>query len=330
MNRRAFLAASAAAVAGCSRRPPAVVVPGASPALVPAQAEARRVHAALMLADKPPTATPFTTPKPTVDVVGFIPELKGLIRLTMRLHPHVGDEPKPDESKLGGQFLWPATEAWPTLPGTDAALAGILQLRAEDAPPQVTFKPGTDLLQLFWNPRFADRAPRRELHAEVVWRKRAEVSGDLLASPLDGAALGRADANSGIWTDYVPFPCRLAPERVMEFPSWDVLPERMRQTVSDKLPGGAVAYRNELSVADGTKIGGYAPAQPDAKPPACPICRWGMDYLLTIAEAEWTTPNRQPTGAKQPRAAGLSLGPSAAVHVFVCRRCDAWPIAAVG
>jgi len=329
VNRRVFLVAGAAGIAGCSRRPAVVAVPGASPDLVLAQAQMRRDHAEAMLAQTLPASTTFSTTKPSFDVLSVIPELKGLVRLTMRLHPHVGEAPKADESKLGEPFPWPATEPWPTLPGTDAALAGILQLRAEDAPPQVTFKPGTDLLQLFWNPRFADRAPRKELHAEIVWRKRSDSAGNVPKS-VGEAASGRADAGSGVWTDYVPFPCRLAPERVMEFPSWDVLPERMRQTVRDKLPGGEAAYRNDLSIAEGSKVGGYAPSQPEAKPPACPTCRWGMDYLLTIAEQEWTTARWQPDGAKQPRAAGLKLGPSAAVHLFVCRRCEAWPVAAVG
>ena len=61
----------------------------------------------------PPTAV-RTTPKPPADVLATAPELKGLIKVAARLHPRFSDEPKPDESKLGGRFLWPADEPWPT------------------------------------------------------------------------------------------------------------------------------------------------------------------------------------------------------------------------
>jgi len=59
-----------------------------------------------------------------------------------------------------------------------------------------------------------------------------------------------------------------------------------------------------------------------------------MDYLLTVADKEWDERGRErwmPTeeaAMKDPSgyqsAAGLNIG---SVLIFVCRRCEHWPIA---
>jgi hypothetical protein len=57
-----------------------------------------------------------TTPPPPIDITAFFPELAPLARRTVRLHPRRGPEPGPGESKVGGTFLWPSDEPWPTCP----------------------------------------------------------------------------------------------------------------------------------------------------------------------------------------------------------------------
>jgi hypothetical protein len=192
-------------------------------------------------------------------------------------------------------------------------------LRAVDAPPQLKFPSDTDLFQLFWNPRFEDKKPRREMGLDVAWHRAAGLK------PHEAPAI-----TGNVWPGYVPVPCRVAPERVLELPSWEVLPQVMKDQLT-KIPDIEKLYRDEWSIAPGTKVGGYSPV---STPPACTSCRWGMDYLLTIAEREWPTGSRrwQPTEDSQDlqsHAADLHLGPSTAVHVYQCLRCETRPTAAV-
>lgn len=54
----------------------------------------------------------FTTPGKPVDLAKVFPELAGLERTTVRLHPWQ-DAVTERDSSLGGPLLWPAAEAWP-------------------------------------------------------------------------------------------------------------------------------------------------------------------------------------------------------------------------
>ncbi|MGV9454997.1 hypothetical protein [Streptomyces sp. NPDC003635] len=53
-----------------------------------------------------------TTPPRPVDVATVFPELAGLAREAIRLHPRAG-VPTAYESSVGGPLLWPAEEPWP-------------------------------------------------------------------------------------------------------------------------------------------------------------------------------------------------------------------------
>jgi hypothetical protein len=87
-----------------------------------------------------------TTRPPRYEVAALFPELVGLARQTVRLHPRRGPEPPPDASKLGGHFLWPADEPWPICDRPHGRLVGaqealdacayvpVLQLRRDDFP----------------------------------------------------------------------------------------------------------------------------------------------------------------------------------------------------
>jgi hypothetical protein len=321
MHRRTFLAASAALAAGCVRRPAASGPAVSSDDLARIAAERRDRDRHLELLSRfrvPPTAV-RTTPPPPADVLAAAPELKGLVKVTVRLHPRFSDEPGPDESKLGGRFRWPADEPWPTCEEHGIPFVPVLQLRAEDAPPNLAFFPGSDLLQLLW-------CPRDHLTPAVVWRKRAKVTGP----PADPPATESA------FPGYVPVPCRLFPERVMEFPPAGLLPDSVRDKVA-----GLGGYDELLSACPGTKAGGYPWLAKKADSTSCDRCRWPTDFLLAVGGPEWGEANwkrwmpAEEREARSPeadrgygRASGLNL--DRPVNVFVCRRCDGWPVRVVG
>jgi hypothetical protein len=322
MHRRAFLAATAAFAAGCGRRPDDPAAGSDDLAQLADQRRDREQHLELLHGFRvPPTAT-RTTPKPPADVLMAAPELKALVKVAVRLHPRYSDEPRPDESKLGGRFLWPAAEPWPTCDEHGGPFVPVLQLRAEDAPPNVAYLPDTDLLQLLWCPR--DHGTDR-VKPSVVWRKRADVTGPTADPPPTDRAL----------TGYVPVPCRVFPERVMEFPPSAMLPETVRGKVA-----GLTGYDELLSVCPGTKVGGWPWGATKEQTTACDRCRRPTDFLLAVSGAEWGESNRtrwmpaEEQAVRSPeadrgygRAAGLAL--DRPVNVFVCRRCDGWPVRVV-
>jgi hypothetical protein len=339
MNRRQFLAASAAAAAaGCSRSPSPEA---ATEALMKGRLDAERGEREKSLAElakaKVPTGATFTTPKPLADVPAVFPDLKSLSKVAVRLHPRFSDEPGPDATKVGGRFLWPAAEAWPTDPERKVPLVGVIQVRAEDAPPpvQFPFRPGTDLLQVLWSPVQAGRQPPA---VTLVWRERAKVGADLAPPP----------PTDGAMPSLLPVPCRAFPERVTEYPDWDTLSKtdagpkvegwKPPAALMDAMPAqgrtASGAYSRFLAAAHGTKVGGYPRWDGAADPQACAACKRAMDYLLTVDADEWNSNDelrwRPAEDAKagdtpQRRATGLANG----YHVYICRRCENWPAQAV-
>jgi hypothetical protein len=165
-----------------------------------------------------------TTAAPAFRIEDHFPELAKRSATTVRLHPRYGDEPAVDASKLGGMFLWPEDEPWPSCPHHQIPLVTVLQLRANDFP-EMPFKRGTDLFQLLWCPREHFDIPEiREQPSPMYWadprfywRKSSKITRRLLPNPEPREA----------YFEYVPFPCRLLLERVLEFPSVYELPERL-------------------------------------------------------------------------------------------------------
>ena len=126
------------------------------------------------------------------------------------------------------------------------------------------------------------------------------------------------------------------PERVMEFPPAGLLPEKVRARVA-----GLAGYDESLSACPGTKVGGWPWGATKEQPTACDQCRRPTDFLLAVSGAEWGEANWKrwmPTeeqAARSPeadqgygRAAGLALDQP--VNVFICRRCEGWPVKVVG
>ncbi len=298
-----------------------------------------------------------TTPPPPCCVSKLFPELAGRAATAVRLHPRYGDEPPADASKLGGTFLWPAGEPWPVCPAHEIPLVTVLQLRAGDFR-EMPFPDGADLFQMLWCPREHDDVPecREKLcpmswaDPRFYWRNSQEIARPRPDNPPPQEA----------YYEYVPFPCRLLPERVIEFPSVYDLPDDVRRRIFEWEdqhlgPDGkhVCEYEAELSAAFGTKVGGYIQWIQFPWEPACE-CGRPMEHLLTVASVEWngvrdrrwTPSEEQEVFAAFPggfdeweewhkaifgalwNPTGLTLGDAGQMQLFVCRRCDRWPIVA--
>jgi hypothetical protein len=283
----------------------------------------------------------FHTPEAPVDLAKIVPEFARLAKTTVRLHPRSGTAAV-DHSKIGGLFLWPKGEAWPTPSDTDLVrLVPVLQLRKEDAP-ELGFPGGTDLFQLLWDPRINESTFGPTPYA--YWRKRADISDpiDVVPNPSNGIQ---------VEDDNLPQPCIIHPERVTEYPDvFDVsddMPELMAKLdASPELRQVAeldpeifeepnVVYQYLLSTCPGTKVCGYPEWKQSPQPQTCD-CGGKMEYILTISYDEWDggTWRRWLPIEEQERYINSSDVESshlrtlfdANLNVFICRECPGWPI----
>lgn len=250
------------------------------------------------------------TPTPSVDIEAVFPILRNLRRETIRLHPRRGPDPGLAASKMGGLFLWPSAEPWPRCtidersgqwiedppqsghfylddsliapddPQHNDYLVGILQVRQADVP-QMPFPAGTDLFQLLWCPRYHPDTFAPSCRAR--WRRVADVDRPRTELPQPR----RTDFDD----ELIPHLCVLSPERVIEYPSLHDLPAALEEQITqwEQTPQAqGYDYYFDLSVASGTKIGGYFKSLNSPHTiPLCSLCRQPMDYLLSVATSEW-------------------------------------------
>jgi uncharacterized protein (TIGR02996 family) len=297
----------------------------------------------------------FTTAPPCRDVAKLVPELAPFARTTTRLHPHrmVGERPA-DESKIGGNFLWPQEEEWPVCPSCRVPLAPILQLRSYDVP-DIEFFPGTDTFQLLWCVWEAEHEYRPEPF--VYWRQAASVTRPRAMPARAELGAPRRPGRGPL----LPHPCSIYPERVCEYPDQDDLyalagpevaggiwrkmedKERADQEGALPEPFTLSLYFYELSRCPGSKVGGKpAFANKEAR----------FEHLLTLSSWEFDSANfrrwlpvedqRRPTEPGQPltqdrlfrapsldalqEAIGMQLGRTQKMHLYVCRTSPSWPV----
>ncbi|MEO3793922.1 hypothetical protein ABGB14_27230 [Nonomuraea sp. B10E15] len=166
------------------------------------------------------------------------------------------------------------------------------QLHLRDIP--LLRPPGeADLLQVLWCPY--DHDPDWKPATAVFWRSAASVV-DVLATPPEPY-----EANS---SGYVPEPCLLAPDAIIEYPNSLELSPEMRLAVGDWSRwqtadvgvgvDSAYAdfpeefYDGNLAGAPGWKVGGWPPwGRTDPYYRHCTVCDAQMTPLLTIASYEW-------------------------------------------
>ncbi|MFJ5925034.1 DUF1963 domain-containing protein [Kitasatospora sp. NPDC092948] len=279
-----------------------------------------------------------SSPPRPLDVEVLFPELAVLRRDAVRLHPRRG-EPGADESSLGGPVRWPRSEPWPHCADAHPRGAGpvpLVQLLAVDMP-ELPFPDGADVLQVLWCPY--DHEEYYALRPQLYWWHGSR-------SDLEPADPPRPDGARG---NYLPDPCVPHPERIVEYPSWD-LPEELYDALRERFEqveeDTGWSYESHLSVADGTKAGGYPAWGQDADWPDCPQCGRRTDHLQSIGSAEfdgaswrtwlavedtpvdgdiWELPYEQRHLIQS--AADLMLGDLGSLHLFVCPHCPDRPYA---
>lgn len=302
--------------------------------------ELRERHLALCRKYRATAGEKRTTPLPEIAISEAVPELRGTEATAVLLHPRHGDEPAADASKMGGQFLWPAAEPWPICEEHGIPYVTVLQLRAEEFP-ELAFPPNADLFQLLWCPREHEIWTK----PKVFWRRRVLAKPALAANPPPKRAYAR----------FVPVPCLLLPERVLEFPSVADLGEEKRQRLEQwlmtaSLPGAKRLgadyylrldyYERLLAAAPGTKVAGQVAWIQESQKPKCQ-CGREMEHMLTIASHEFDAgcyerwlpiedQKLQPEARLGFRgisdAPGLVLGDGGCIYYFVCRHCPELPV----
>lgn len=234
-----------------------------------------------------PPSSSRTVPARVLDLPSEIPGLKKLGRTAVLLHPRYSDEPAVTESKLGGPFHWPEDKPWPTCEEHQVAYVPALQL-TKDEFPEIEFRPGCDLLQLLWCPR-----DHGWVKLSVVFQDSKTIGKTLSTMPLAQPAL----------PGFVPRPCRLFPERIVEYPRFeDLVPDvasQMPATVSQEVIAKRHAteawdpppiFKDQYNVYEyafhpcyeGWKISGWPRWIQRPEWPLCKHCKSRMEFLLQI------------------------------------------------
>jgi hypothetical protein len=317
VNRRAFFFTVPLLVAGCDRTRPKSTGPVLDAGEMAQQDKVRQELLLQLERYKVPPQAILTTPAAPVSVPEKVPALKALRKAAVRLHPRYSAPARQDDSKIGGLLLWPDQESWP-VSTEQVTLAPVLQLRAEDAPKLFAFRPQTNLLQIFWNPT---AKALLELNPKAYWRDIKEVTKPKTEPPK---VIGYPAA--------IPLSCRLFPEQIDEYPPIGLIPDRILDDLS-----AVKDYDNLLGSCPGTKVGGYPFGQKKETSTACPTCKRPMDFLVSITGQDWSESTKSRWMPKEEQASPESPLAERAwreaiglmwprVNLFVCRRCEGWPV----
>lgn len=214
------------------------------------------------------------------------------------------------------------------LDGRPVAMVPVAQLYRRDTPGFIG--PDTaDLLQVLWCP--LDHADLEYCPRVVTrWRRAADVATALEAPPEPHAA----DEN------YLPEPCVVHPEPVVEYRYGGLLPEDLDGEIEEwEEQAGEHSYQYDLSIAPGWKLGGFASWHlTDPYPMDCDDCGTPMELLLTAASSEWDGGSgswRPVEDAAEPETGalfgpndptGVQIGRSYSLWVFYCPRSFDHPV----
>ncbi|MFE2914726.1 hypothetical protein ACFXI0_24330 [Kitasatospora indigofera] len=215
-----------------------------------------------------------------------MPELGPYGREAALLHPERGT-PGVRDSSIGGPLLWPADEPWPTCSVPDgesssgapaSPMVPVVQLFAADVPGP-WWPDGSDVLQILWCPNEHWDAPPHQADVSPVVMLRRRSSADVGAvienppAPLRHEEFG-----------YLPQPCVIKPEHLVDFPFREELPHTLRVGLQQLVDGTGPEGQDVITRVAGWKLGGW-PTWHLAEPWAfkCEVCASEMRLLFTIA-----------------------------------------------
>lgn len=305
----------------------------------------------------------YSTTAPCRDLAILVPELSKFARTTTRLHPHRAAGPLfLWGSKIGGWFLWPKSEPWPSCAECNVDLTPVLQLRSRDIP-DVAYPAGTDLLQLFWCPD--ETAHDYQPAPRIWWRVTASVTSPRADDP-DLSGFPRTSN----WEGYVPFECAVYPERVIEYPVGDDLynfaGEEQAAQIGRLLENMDIGPTDDLAERFSSE---YGPSDPSSlafyELGQCPASKVGgkprferngrqFDHLVTLSTWEfdsasfrrwlaiedqrllaspgkpltWNRLFRDSEFKHLQEVLGMQLGRTQRAHVYICREREPWEVVA--
>ncbi|MFJ3711230.1 MULTISPECIES: hypothetical protein [unclassified Streptomyces] len=202
-------------------------------------------------------------------------------------------------------------------------LLPLAQLFASEVP-GLTGPEDCDLLQVLWCPFDAHGLPRiPDIH--LRWRKASDC-GEILTTPPSPPVVGDYE--------YVPEPCTLHPERVVEHEYMELLSESLQERITDweveqedTNDDDALTYHHDLSIAPGWKVGGYASWNVTGVNTFTCSCGIPMQLLLKIDSKEWDGGTRSwvPTEDRElirTRDASVptqvTVGRAGSLNIFAC------------
>ncbi|MCL7460053.1 hypothetical protein AB0I85_01075 [Micromonospora echinofusca] len=253
-----------------------------------------------------------------------------------RTQPHVLAEGEVELHREIARLVGPGLVGWGSRDGgpvvghryvprphpTPNPMVALAQLHARDVP-DLPRPGGADLLQVLWCP-FEHSAGPWGPTVQLRWRREADLT-DLLGQPPRGEV-----GNDG----YVPEPCRLHPEQVVEYPYPEDLPEDLRTLIdeTDEADGYDDGSYVDTFMAPGWKVGGYADwSLTDLRPTPCPRCAGPTTLTLVVDSSERGTGRWRPTPADgEPdddpyEPTGVVVGRHGALRIFVCLSCPDVP-----
>lgn len=277
---------------------------------------------------------------PTFDLSTQFPQLPK--KLAVFLHPRkLTLALSPQSSKMGGHFYWPRNEPWPTSPINGHSMVAVLQLHSDDVP-ELGFPAGKNLFQLLWCPEEDHEEADQVFYPFCTWRYVAEHDSTQLL-PLDEVP----PPVDGTYGFSIPKPCALHPERVEEYPSFDEavlissnLPEQVENWIADNaqhdlnqlgITGDDNSYQYCWGAAPNTKVGGWIAWSNAYDTCECNECGVEMDHLLSISSSDYGGNSTRwfPTDESRQQARDghdLCIGDGAVYALFICRKCEHWPI----
>ncbi|NOU88215.1 hypothetical protein GC102_20935 [Paenibacillus sp. LMG 31460] len=254
-----------------------------------------------------------TTRKPKYDIENIFPELAQYRKNTIRLHPIRITESAEFVQLVTGEAIWGEHQLH---------YIPIFQILKTDFS-EVDFPDENDVLNIFWCPK--DHGEVLEPQFKAIWGKSARLN----------------NSNHII---------SLNPEAVIEYPSLEKLLSineplgrslmEWQSRKGEENEEEEAIYEYQLSVADGTKIGGYVNWVQSDETPNCE-CNNEMEHLLTVSEAEfdggtygrwcpieledvWKLPYKERVNLQSPL--GLSLGDMGKIYFFICEKCKSKPL----